>query len=299
MGPSFHIPLELIPAFLLLAEELNISRCARKLGISQPALTRQLQTLEEAFGAQLFVRQSRGVALTQTGRSLKKEVLPLYESLQNSVAKIRDTQTKLSGTLTFGCFSEIGTHVISPVLFDFCKINPSLSLDIRYLSENEIILGVAGGQLNLGIASQPPANESVRSYKLMTERIVLVTSAENPNLVKHSKPKFTGFRSHDRLLQGFCKNYPELFPAGSPEITIAVNSHQAMINAVRLLGHYAAMPLHSVNAALREGLVRIAAPQELSNKVYLVMPDSEFPERRTVEVVKFLKSKFKSIEGTG
>lgn len=299
MGPSFHIPLELIPTFLLLAEEQNISRCARKLGVSQPALTRQLQTLEEAFGAQLFVRQSRGIALTQMGRSLKKEILPVYESLQNSISKIRDTQTSLKGTLIFGCFSEIGTHLIAPALFEFCKTNPEVSLDIRYLSETEIVQGIAGGQLHLGIASLPPTNEAVRSYKLMNERIVLVTSPANPNLEKQTRPRFAGFRTHDRLLQSYFKSNCELFPSGPPDVCVAVNSHQAMINAVRQLGLYAAMPIHSAASALQAGNIRIAAAQELANKVYLLMPDSEFPERRSVEVIKFLKSKFKSAEGKG
>jgi DNA-binding transcriptional LysR family regulator len=299
MGPSFQIPLELIPTFLLLAEELNISRCARKLGVSQPALTRQLQSLEEAFGAQLFVRQSRGVALTQTGRSLKKEILPVFESLQSSVAKIRDSHTKLTGTLIFGCFSEIGTHLISPALFEFCLSHPDVSLDIRYLSESEIISGIANGQLHLGIASIPPANESVRSYKLMNERIVLVTSTSNSNLDKVPRPRFAGFRAHDRLLQSYYKSHSALFPSGPPQISVAVNSHQAMINAVRRLGLYAAMPFHSVSSALKDEQVRIAASQELVNKVYLLMPDSEFPERRSVEVIKFLKTKFKTTEGKG
>lgn len=297
MGSQFNIPMELIPTFLLLAEELNISRCARKLGLSQPALTRQLQNLEDAFGSQLFIRQSRGLALTHMGRMLKKEILPVFENLQSSLARIRNAQTELSGTIQFGCFSEIGTNLLAPVLFEFCKQHPGVSADIRYLSEAEIISGVAGGQLHLGIASQAPSNEMVRSYKLLDEHIHLVTSASNPDLQRNPNPKFAGYKLQDRLLLSFFKQYPKLFPQGSPELAIAVNSHQAMIEAVIHLGLYAALPHHSLSAHYNSGKIRQASNCEMTNKVFLIMPDSEFPERRSLEVVKFLKLKFKSAQG--
>jgi DNA-binding transcriptional LysR family regulator len=183
------------------------------------------------------------------------------------------------------------------MLFEFCKQHPDISVDIRYLSEAEIISGVAEGQLHLGIASQAPSNEMVRSYKLLDEHIHLVTSASNPDLQRNPNPKFAGYKLQDRLLLSFFKQYPKLFPQGSPELAIAVNSHQAMIEAVIHLGLYAALPHHSLSAHYNSGKIRQASNCEMTNKVFLIMPDSEFPERRSLEVVKFLKLKFKSAQG--
>ncbi|MFZ9520605.1 MAG: LysR family transcriptional regulator [Silvanigrellaceae bacterium] len=292
-----NIPIELIPTFLLLAEELNISKCAKRLGLSQPALTRQLQTLEESFGTQLFIRQSRGLALTQTGRSLKKEILPGYENLVNALTRVQKTNAELDGALTFGCFSEIGTHLIAPALFEFAKTHPQVQLDIRYLSEAEIIAAVSNGQLHLGTASRAPDAESVRSYKLVEEKVQIVTARGNPDLEKNPKARFAGYRANDRLLQAFLKtHFPGRFREG-PNIAVSVNSHQAMLDAVIKLELYAALPEHSITAALRDGKIRLATAKECKNQVHIIMPDSEFPDRKTLEVVKFLRKKFKSLEG--
>ncbi|MEN9810909.1 MAG: hypothetical protein RLZZ488_2476 [Pseudomonadota bacterium] len=296
---SFQIPMELIPTFLLLAEELNISRCARRLGISQPALTRQLQSLEESFGTQLFVRQSRGLALTQNGRTLKNELQPAFESLRGAVARLRESKTELSGPLNFGCFSEIGTNLIAPLLCEFAQTHPSIRTDVRYLSELEIIAGVSGGQLHLGLTSHAPASESLRSYKLLDERILLITSKHNPDLDKNPHPRFAGFRNADRLLVNFLKKQTEKKLGYQPDVVFAINSHQAMIEAVCRLGLYAALPHHSISAALKNGSIRLASRKELVNQVHLILPDSDYPERKTIELVKHLRSKFKLIEGAG
>jgi DNA-binding transcriptional LysR family regulator len=294
-----HIPIELIPTFLLLAEELNISKCAKKLGLSQPALTRQLQTLEESFGSQLFIRQSRGLALTQTGRTLKKEIAPGYDTLLNALTRVQKINTELSGTLTFGCFSEIGTHLIAPALFDFAKTHKQICLDIRYLSEAEIVSAVSNGYLHVGISSRVPESESVRSYKLLEEKVHIVTARGNPDLEKHPNPAFAGYRTNDRLLHAFLKSHFAHRFRVLPDANVAVNSHQAILDAVVQLGLYAVLPEHSLTAALRNGQVRLASSKEIKNQVHIIMPDSEFPERKTLEAVKFLRKKFKSSEGLG
>lgn len=297
MVQPFHIPMELIPTFLLLAEELNISRGAKRLGISQPALTRQLQTLEESFGLQLFVRQSRGLALTQTGRALKKEILPVYEKLVGAIDKIHNLRAELGGRISFGCFSEVGTNLISPSLSRFAKSNPGISFDIQYLSELEIISGVTNGQLQLGLTSHAPHQEALRSYKLLDERIHIITSPKNPDIEKNRHPRFAGYRTNDRLLSSFLKTHTELLGKESPEIAFAINSHPAIIQAVVELDLYAVLPDHSIKSALLDGTVRLASKKELLNRVHLILPDSEFPDRRTLEVVKFLRQRFKDIEG--
>ncbi|NBW81631.1 LysR family transcriptional regulator, partial [bacterium] len=263
-----HISIELIPIFLMLAEELNISRCAKKLGLSQPALTRQLQALEESFGSQLFIRQSRGLALTQTGR-----------------------------TLTFGCFSEIGTRLIAPALFEFAKMHKQIQLDIRYLTEVEIISAVSHGQLHLGIASRAPDAESVRSYKLLEEKVHIVTARGNPDLEKHPNPRFAGYRTNDRLLHSFLKSHFANRYRVVPDAVVAVNSHAAILDAVVQLGLYAVLPEHSLVDALRTGHVRLASSKQSKNQVHIIVPESEFHERKTLETVKFLRKKFKTPEG--
>lgn len=291
------IPIELIPAFLLLAEELNISRAARRLKVSQPALTRKLRTLESNLGVQLFLRQSRGLALTATGKDLKRNLAPVFDSISSVFATLKESQSTLQGQIVFGCFSELGNHLIVPLLLKFIQRHPDVSLDVRLISEAEILTGVAEGHIHLGVANKAPDLESIRSYKLVSERIQLFTSTNNPDIDKNANPKFVGFKSQDRLLNSLLKKiFPSTRPF-SPTISFSVNSHAAMIKAARELNLYGALPRHSLTAALKSGDIRIASTKELINEIHLVMPNSEFPERKLIELNKFIKTQLKAGEG--
>ncbi|MBM3380880.1 MAG: LysR family transcriptional regulator [Betaproteobacteria bacterium] len=296
MTAQNQMPIELIQPFLLLAEELNISRAARRLNLSQPALTRKLRNLEVSLGAQLFVRQSRGLTLTAVGRELRRNITPAFETLLSTITDIKDAQNKLSGAVAFGCFSELGTHLLAPALLKFVENHPSVTMDIRFLSENEIITGVAQGQLNLGVSSRAPEHEGIRSYKLLSETIHVVTSAQNLDLEKNPNPRFAGFRTQDRLLNQFLKTHSLWSRKSPPEIAVAVNSHTAMLSAVRQLHLYAALPLHSISKALKDKSIRLASKRELHNDVHLILPATELPDRKTQELSKFLRHQMKNPE---
>jgi LysR family cyn operon transcriptional activator len=298
MAAQHDIPIELIPPFLLLAEELNISRAARRLNLSQPALTRKLRTLEESLGAQLFVRQSRGLTLTAIGRELKRKVTPALDTLVATFSGIKDSQNTLCGIIAFGCFSELGTNLLAPMLLDFAEKHPGVALDIRYLSEAEIISCVAQGHISLGVSSRAPEHEGIRSYKLLSETVHLVTSPQNPDLEKNPHPRFAGFRTQDRLLNQFLKSHSLWSGKTPPEICVAVNSHAGMLAAVRQLHLYAALPLHSISASLKENSIRLATKKEHHNDVHLILPATELPDRKTIELSKFLRKRMKSLEET-
>lgn len=284
-----QVPVDLISDFLVLSEQLNISKAAKQLKLSQPALTRRLKNLEDALGVQLFVRQSRGLCLTVQGRTLKNEVAPAFERLESVFAKIHDLQHELKGSLTIGCFSEFASHVIAPALVQFAKQHPAVKFEIRSLSEQEIISGVADGSLHLGISSRVPANEGVRAYKLMAEQVCVVTSLGNPDLEKCSGPRFAGYRPTDRLLNQFLRSQMKWKVTDFPDVVFAVNSHSAMIAAVVDLNLYTALPMHSVAGALQDKKVRLASKKIMKNDVHLLISESEYIDKKTQELVRFLR----------
>lgn len=291
-----QVPVDLISDFLVLSEQLNISRASKQLMLSQPALTRRLKALEDALGVQLFVRQSRGLSLTAQGRTLRSEVAPAFERLESVFAKIHDLQHELKGSLTIGCFSEFASHVVAPALVQFAKQHPAVKFEIRSLSEQEIISGVVDGNLHLGLSSRMPANEGVRAYKLMAEQVCLVTSMANPDIEKSTEARFAGFRSTDRLLIQYLKTQTKFSNPPRPDVVFAVNSHAAMIAAVVELNLYAALPMHSVAAALAKKTVRLASKKIMKNDVHLLISESEYTDKKTQELVRFLR---KFIQSTG
>jgi DNA-binding transcriptional LysR family regulator len=96
--------LEHIQAFLTLAETLNFSAAARKLGLTQPSVTRQIRLLEESLKAQLFLRDRHGVRLTRAGEAMRVQLAPIHASLvevfenRRSQAEMSDACGKLVNT---------------------------------------------------------------------------------------------------------------------------------------------------------------------------------------------------------
>lgn len=284
---------DLIPDFLILSELLNISKAAQQLKMSQPALTRRLKILEDSLGTQLFVRQSRGLALTASGRALRDEVTPAIDRLEQAIERVHDLQKELRGVLVIGCFSEFGNNVLAKTLYRFAQLHSSVTIEIRYLSEQEIIAGVAEGTVHIGMANRIPKNEGVRAYKLTSEEVCLVTSRSNPDLERKSNPKFAGFRSTDRLLNQYLKSQLGWQSGSHPDIHVSVNSHPAMIDAVVTLNLYAALPVHSIEEYLKSSVIRLASRKVMHNNVYLLMSEGSYIDRKTSEAVKFLRGAFK------
>src|SRR3954452_17101271 len=90
------IELRLLRYFAVVAEELHVGHAAARLYISQPALSQQIRALEDQVGLPLFVRQPRGVALTDAGAALleeAREVLARAERLESTVDELRRGKT--------------------------------------------------------------------------------------------------------------------------------------------------------------------------------------------------------------
>lgn len=91
-----------IKCFLTLAETLNFTRAAERLYISQPALSRQISTLEQEINSLLFIRDQKSVRLTPAGTLLAGELGEIQSSLDDLIARVRTVGMGYTGTLTLG-----------------------------------------------------------------------------------------------------------------------------------------------------------------------------------------------------
>jgi DNA-binding transcriptional LysR family regulator len=99
---ALRIDLRHVDAFLALARTLHFGRAARALSVSQPALSRTINTLEETIGVPLFVRTTRQVDLTEAGRAFVQSAPSILEALEKSVADARRAAAGETGRLNSG-----------------------------------------------------------------------------------------------------------------------------------------------------------------------------------------------------
>jgi len=139
-----------IEYFLVLAERLNYSRAAEELHISQQALTRQIQLLEEEVGAPLLIRTTRRVELTLTGMFLQEQMRPVQEEFRRrSEAAIRYAGEQ-KNFLNIGFFSALPKRrLVEPVLKAIEREFPKLELSVQGGSMDQMKDWLVSRQIDL------------------------------------------------------------------------------------------------------------------------------------------------------
>lgn len=132
-------PLTSMEAFLEVARHGTVKAAANELGLSMPALSRRIQTLEHAVGRPLFDRHHHGLRLTETGRTLQLQLGPVLEDLRNVITGAGSSQASLR--LHLNVLPLFAQQRLFPRLPDLRRTHPQLHIDIDTLSHGESRLG--------------------------------------------------------------------------------------------------------------------------------------------------------------
>jgi len=130
-------------AFVAVAEALNFSRAADKLGVSSSALSQLVRALEERVGVRLLHRNTRNVSLTDAGESMLKRVKPAVQELAAAIEQTSELRARPVGVVRIHCFRTAAELLVRPLLRDFHEAYPEVVVDITL--DDEVVDVVAGG----------------------------------------------------------------------------------------------------------------------------------------------------------
>ncbi|CAN5278811.1 LysR substrate-binding domain-containing protein [soil metagenome] len=136
--------------FLVLAEELHFGRAARRLSISQPPLSLNIQQLEASIGARLFTRSSKQVALTAAGLALVPAARALLDQAAEVARHARDVGQGMAGSLSIGFAGTMLYSGLPDILERFQAQHPLLRLMLKELSSSEQLIELAHDRLDIG-----------------------------------------------------------------------------------------------------------------------------------------------------
>jgi DNA-binding transcriptional LysR family regulator len=169
--------------FIAVADELNFSRAAERLGIAQPPLSQQIQALEAELDVQLFDRKKRPIQLTEAGRAFLEEA---HSTLANLEQAIRKTQRIHQGELdhlTVGFTSSMANGVLPNILRTFRQHHPDTNLILREASSDSQIQGVLDHQTDIIFAYRTLALIEAKDLEvksLSEETLVAVLPQHHP-----------------------------------------------------------------------------------------------------------------------
>lgn len=138
-------------AFVKIAEFGSFHEAAQWLHLSQPALTRRMQKLEENLGIQLLDRTTRRVSLTAVGRDFLPKARRLLDDFENSILGIRELAERQSGVVTLACIPTAAFYFLPTVIKEYNREYPKIRIRILDLSGNEGLESVMRGEADFGI----------------------------------------------------------------------------------------------------------------------------------------------------
>ncbi|MBL1077074.1 LysR family transcriptional regulator [Nocardia sp. 2] len=160
-------------SFVALAEELHFGHAARRLHLSQPSLSAQLQKLEKSVGVQLVARNSHEVRLTAAGREFEIQARQILAQLDRAVTTARATAQGRAGTLNVGYNVPASRHVLPQVLARLTDRHPGIEVSLWEKRTGPQLNALADGSLDLAFVYGHPTTGDFR-YRRMLHRIPLV-----------------------------------------------------------------------------------------------------------------------------
>lgn len=174
--------------FLRVAERQNFTRAAEDLGVSQPALSRSIQKLEEELGQPVFERKARSVALTEVGLLLQSRAQQVLTILEDTKAEITDDGQ--SGRVRVGAIPTIAPYFLPKILKQFSAEYPNATLIVQENTTNELLKACAQGEIDLAILALPIPAKYLEIEELFEEELFLVLPPDHP-LVEKEKIRIT------------------------------------------------------------------------------------------------------------
>ncbi len=153
MAPAMELtPLKY---FRAIAAAGHMTRAARALGITQPALSAVVKKLELEVGAELLHRTGRGVEPTEAGRVLLQHAEEAIRAAESGVKAVRELMGLERGSIRVGGGATATTYILPPVVSVVRKKHPGLRFFVREAGSAQVAQAVASGELDLGIITLP------------------------------------------------------------------------------------------------------------------------------------------------
>jgi DNA-binding transcriptional LysR family regulator len=142
-------------AFVVLASELHFRKASERLFVSQPALSKKIQRLEEKVKGALFVRSRRKVALTDAGKRFLPKAAKLLQDAEDALLETRAAIEGRAGTLRIGFGIASVSEILPRAILRFRKLYPDVELQMRGMPSPSQVSSLIEGRLDAGILRLP------------------------------------------------------------------------------------------------------------------------------------------------
>lgn len=189
--------------FYTVAKAGNISRAAKELYISQPAISKAIAKLEQNLNTTLFTRNSRGVQLTYEGNLLYEQLNVAFHAIANGEMQVKNATELNMGHLRIGVSTTLCKYMLLPYLKRFILKYPYVKISIECQGTYEILSLLEMGEIDIGLVAKPSTLKNIDYYSMGEIHDIFVASQNYLNRLQR-ETSFTGEKeeilSHGTLM---------------------------------------------------------------------------------------------------
>ncbi|MEJ2183933.1 MAG: selenium metabolism-associated LysR family transcriptional regulator [Nitrospirota bacterium] len=166
--------------FCTVAETRSFSKASEIIHLTQPAVSLQIQALEDTYETKLFDRSSSTVTLTPSGEILykyAKEILTLYAQAEKDIGELTGL---VKGSISIGASTTIGNYVLPSVLSDFKRKNPKIKIHLLVGNTRRVVELLNAGNLDLGLVEGEATKYKIITEKFLSDELTLIVPSMHP-----------------------------------------------------------------------------------------------------------------------
>jgi len=280
--------------FQEIAKIKSISKVANNSHISQPALSQQIQKLEDFLGTELFIRSNRGVELTESGKIVLKyadNIIRTYDKMLSELDEQDSKEIKIEGEHT------IATYCLPCVILNMQMKFPKHRYNLVSASPDKIEQDVASDICEIGFTTTPVQDESLNSKNVIDEKVVLISPPsydmpEKINLTDVLDNKFIILKEDCIIKENFKDGLKEKGQSfNDVEVISRLDSTEAMKTLVRKGYGVAFVPYNSVRDEFSANEIQVSriTDYNLDYDIYMIYKKAEFLSKEAKEFIRHFK----------
>jgi len=282
--------------FHAVAEAGNFTKATYILNLSQSAISRQIQSLEQELKTQLFERHARGLSLTENGEYLFKTAREVISKLKDVESTLMDKKNKLSGKLTVTTVVSLGTTWLTPRIQEFMKLNPEIEIELIF-DDKELDLSTR--QADIGIWMRRPKQLNYVQKKLIDINYHIYGSTKYLEQIGHPKT-LQELNKHNFISYGKGAPSPVFNPDWALKLGVKDNKKRKPVMKVNSIYGLLLAVQSGVGLAALPDYITISVPNIVKvlpqiegpkTEAYFVYPQSLRNTARVIAFRNFLYSK--------
>lgn len=270
---SMNINLRQLRTFLAVSQQRHFNRAAERLHLSQPAVSRHIADLEAELGVRLFDRSTREVIPTEAGRYLESAIERVLDELEGVLDHVHSEGERRHGKIRIASVPTLSASLMPLCIADCARAYPDLVIQLHDQAQTLVLDSVRGGEVDFGIAIEPPEAGDFDSEIIMRDPFYLACRPDHP-LARHKSVPWKKLQGQALVLLDYSSGSRRL-------IDQALQKYGVQARVVQQTGH-----THTAFRMVEAGLGVTVTPRLSSPPPSLAVRPMSPVEQRAVTLIR-------------